>query len=128
MFACYCGFSTEQLDLLKNSWKYRIHFFVKISLLINYFHCHRIFSKEQYDWLVEKIMIILSSFFKFFMNLCDEQLRGRSQTTFTNFDYFWPPTPLRLDFLWYKSLQKVYFFDHLPPSSCKRSLWTPPKQ
>ena len=30
--------------------------------------------------------------------------------------------PLRLHFLWYKSLQKVNFFDHLHPSSCKRSL------
>ena len=29
---------------------------------------------------------------------------------------------LRLHFLWYKSLQKVDFFDHLPPSPCKRSL------
>ena len=53
-------------------------------------------------------------------------LRGRSQTTFTRFVFFWPPTPLRLHFLWYKSLQKVNFFDYLPPSSCKRSLWTPP--
>ena len=31
-------------------------------------------------------------------------LRGRSQTTFTRFVFFWPPTP----------------------SSCKRSLWTAP--
>ena len=54
-------------------------------------------------------------------------LRGRSQTTFTRFGFFWPPTPLRLHFLWYKCLQKVDFLDHLPPSSCKRSLWTPPK-
>ena len=53
-------------------------------------------------------------------------LRGRSQTTFTRFGFFWPPTPLRLHFLWYKSLQKVDFFDHLPPSSCKHSLWTAP--
>ena len=53
-------------------------------------------------------------------------IRGRSQTTFTRSGFFWPPTPLRLHFLWYKSLQKVNFFDHLPPSSCKRSLWTPP--
>ena len=49
-------------------------------------------------------------------------IRGRSQTTFTKFGFFRPPTPLRLQFLWYKSLQKVNFFDHLPPSSCKRSL------
>ena len=53
-------------------------------------------------------------------------IRGRSQTTFTRFDIFWPPTPLCLHFLWYKCLQKVDFFDHLPTSSCKRSLWTPP--
>ena len=53
-------------------------------------------------------------------------IRGRSQTTFTRFVFFWPPSPLRLHFLWYKSLQKVDFFDHLPPSSCKRSLWMPP--
>ena len=52
-------------------------------------------------------------------------LRGRSQTTFTRFGFFWPPTPLRLHFLWYNGLQKINFFDHLPPSSCKRSLWTP---
>ena len=56
----------------------------------------------------------------------DFSIRGRSQTTFTNFGFFWPPTPLRLHFLWYESLQKVNFFDHLPPSSCKRSLWTTP--
>ena len=49
-------------------------------------------------------------------------VRGRSQTTFTRFGFFWPPSPLRLHFLWYESLQKVDFFDHLPPSSCKRSL------
>ena len=42
------------------------------------------------------------------------------------FGFFWPPTPLRLHFLWYKSLQKVNFFDHLPTSSRKRSLWTAP--
>ena len=46
---------------------------------------------------------------------------------FTRFVFFWPPTPLRLHFLRHKSLQKVDFFDHLPPSSCKRSLWTAPK-
>ena len=40
---------------------------------------------------------------------------------------FLTPYPLRLHFLWYESLQKVDFFDHLPPSSCKHSLWTAPK-
>ena len=44
----------------------------------------------------------------------------------TRFGFFWPPTPLRLHFVWYKSLQKVNLFDHLPPSSCKSSLWTTP--
>ena len=55
------------------------------------------------------------------------ELRGRSQTMFTKFGVFWPPTPLRLHFLWFKCLQKVDFFDRLSPSSCKRSLWTPSK-
>ena len=55
-----------------------------------------------------------------------KEIRGRSQTTFTRFGFFWPPTPLRLHFLLYKGLQKVNFFDHLPPSSCKCSLWTAP--
>ena len=66
--------------------------------------------------------------FKWYKNgiLYFSQFRGHSQTTFTRFGFFWPPTPLRLHFLWHKSLQKVDFFDHLPPSSCKRSLWTPP--
>ena len=40
----------------------------------------------------------------------EDDLKGRSQTTFTR-----PPTPLRLHFLWYNSLQKVDIFDHLPP-------------
>ena len=48
-------------------------------------------------------------------------VRGCSQTTFTRFVLYWPPTILRLHFLCYKSLQKVDFFDRLPPSSCKRS-------
>ena len=56
--------------------------------------------------------------------------RWGGRGAFTNYVYkiwlFWPPNPLRLHFLWYKSLQKVDFLDHLPPSSCKRSLWTPP--
>ena len=40
--------------------------------------------------------------------------------------FFWPPTLLRLHFLWYECLQKVANLDHLPTSSCKRSLWTAP--
>ena len=38
------------------------------------------------------------------------KIRGRSKTTFTRFGIFWPPIPLHLHFLWYKSLQKVDFF------------------
>ena len=57
---------------------------------------------------------------------CSCKLRGRSQTTFTRFGFFWPPTPLRWHFLWYKRWPKVDIFDHLPPSSCKYSLWTTP--
>ena len=51
---------------------------------------------------------------------------GRSQTTFTRFVFFRPPTPLRLHFLWYKSLQKVNFLTTYPPSLvnvvCERPL------
>ena len=53
-------------------------------------------------------------------------LGGVHKLPLQDLSFFWPPTPLRLHFLWYKSLQKVNFFDHLPPSSCKRSLWTAP--
>ena len=46
-----------------------------------------------------------------------------------NFEQIYPKPAivLCLHFQQYKSLQKVDFFDHLPTSSCKRSLWTPPK-
>ena len=48
---------------------------------------------------------------------------------FTNYVYkiwlFLTTYPLPFTFS-YKSLQKLDFFDHLPPSSCKRSLWTTP--
>ena len=51
---------------------------------------------------------------------------------FTNYVYkicpFLTTYPLRLLFLWYKSLQKVDSFDHLPSFSCKGSLWTAPKE
>ena len=43
-----------------------------------------------------------------------------------DFGFFWPPTPLRWHFLWYECWQKWTFLDHLPTSSCKRSLWTTP--
>ena len=54
--------------------------------------------------------------------------RGRSKTTLTSFWHFWPPTPLRWHFLPYKRWQKSTFIDYLPvpPSSCKRCLWTTP--
>ena len=45
-----------------------------------------------------------------------------------DFGFFWPPTPLRLHFLWYECLQKVDILDHLPTESCKHSLWTPPNE
>ena len=35
---------------------------------------------------------------------------------FTRFGFFWPPTPLHLHFLRYKSLQKVNFLTIYPPS------------
>ena len=70
-------------------------------------------------WLIEKNCLYEGS--------KDYAVRGRSQTTFTRFVFFWPPTPLRLHFLWYKSLQKVGFLTTYPPSSCKRSLWMAPK-
>ena len=57
---------------------------------------------------------------------CIFRLGGIHKLRLQDLGFFWPPTPLRLHFIWYKSLQKVNFFDHLPPSSCKRSLWTPP--
>ena len=34
---------------------------------------------------------------------------------FKIFGFFGPPTPLRLHFIWYKSLQKVDFFTTYPP-------------
>ena len=46
---------------------------------------------------------------------CVFKVRGRSQTTFTKFGFFWPPTPLRLHFIWYESLQKVNFLITYPP-------------
>ena len=54
----------------------------------------------------------LVSFFFFFSHLISlfACIRGRSQTKFTRFVFLWPPTPIRLHFHWYKSLQKVNFF------------------
>ena len=57
----------------------------------------------------------------FFIQITGSPLRWRSQTTITRFGFFWSPTPLHLHFLWYNGLQKFDFFDHQPPSSCKRS-------
>ena len=37
-------------------------------------------------------------------------IRGRSKTMFTKFGFFRPPTPLRLYFPWFQSLQKIDFF------------------
>ena len=87
-------------------WKFRYHFSWKQAL----------------NWSLVNL-----AFYGFVILVVLRGVPGRSQSTFTRFVFFWPPTPLRLHFLWYKSLQKVRFFDHLPPSSCKRSLWTAPK-
>jgi hypothetical protein len=43
------------------------------------------------------------------------QFRGRSQTTFTRFDFFWPPTLLCLHFLWYKVYKKSIFLTTYSP-------------
>ena len=54
-------------------------------------------------------------------------LEGRSQTTFTIFVFIWPPTSLRLHYLWYKSLQKSGFLTTYPPPLvnvvCERITW-----
>ena len=63
---------------------------------------------------------IMSNFWGSFFHYSESYKRGHSQTTFTRVGF------LHLHFLWYKSLQKVDLFDHLPPSTCKRSLWTAP--
>ena len=47
-------------------------------------------------------------------NAISYRLRGRSQTMLTKFWLFWPPTPLRWHFLWYKHWQKVDIFG--PPN------------
>ena len=55
-------------------------------------------------------------------------IRGRSQTTFTRFGFFFDHLPPSV-YIFYgiKVYKKVNFFDDLPLSSCKRSLWKPPK-
>ena len=60
--------------------------------------------------------------------------RGRSQTTMTRFFTFFDHLPLVLptpyvDIFYGMNVdQKWRFLDHLPTSSCKRSLWMTPKQ
>ena len=96
--------------------------FAKVSYFWRCFFLHHIFMGKT----IERLKINVSLNF----SVCTKKLisiRGRSQTTFTRFGFLWPPTPLRLHFLQNKSLQKVDFFDHLPPSSRKCSLWTAPK-
>ena len=48
------------------------------------------------------------------LRILPNQIRGRSQTMFTKFVFFWPPAPLRLHFLWNKNLQKVDFLTTYP--------------
>ena len=53
-------------------------------------------------------------------------VRGRSQTTFTRFGFFLTTYPC-VDIFYGINLDKKWIFlDHLPTSSCKRSLWTAP--
>ena len=82
--------------------------------------------KNGYDWSPLQILLRFLP-----VDLCiNKPEKMEIKGAFTNYVYkirlFWPPNLLCLHFLWYESLQKVDFFDHLPPSSCKRSLWTPP--
>ena len=86
-------------------------------------------KKEELWW---KIFHFRALFCCFFTLLYSTRIKTifLDKGAFTNYIYkiclFWPPTPVRLHFLWYKSLRKVDFFDHLPPTSCKRSLWMAP--
>ena len=41
-------------------------------------------------------------------------LEGVHKLRLQDFDFFWPPTPLRLHFLWYKRWQKADIFG--PPT------------
>ena len=53
-------------------------------------------------------------------------IRGHSHPTLTTFGFFWPPTPC-VDIFYGMNVDKKWtFLDHLPTSSCKRSLWTTP--
>ena len=61
--------------------------------------------------------------------MCRICIRGHSQTTLTRFVFFWPPTPLRLHFLWYKSLHKVdFFWPPTPPPLVNVVCERPPSQ
>jgi hypothetical protein len=55
-------------------------------------------------------------------------VKGHSQTTMIRFTLFLTTYhPLCWHFLWYINVdKKLTFLDHLPTSSCKHSLWTPP--
>ena len=79
------------------------------------------------DWLSATFE---ARFFKFSWAKKKLLNKNRPKGAFTNYVYkiwlFLTTYPLRLHFLWYKCFQKIDFFDLLPPSSCKRSLWTPP--
>ena len=52
---------------------------------------------------------------------------GRSQTTLTNFWLFFDHLPPSVDIFYLINVdKKSTFLDYLTPSSCQRSLWTPP--
>ena len=54
-------------------------------------------------------------------------LRGRSQTMFTIFWFFFDHLPPCVYIFYGMNVYKTWtFLDHLPTSSCKRSLWTTP--
>ena len=55
----------------------------------------------------------ISNNWQFDGKIC-KQLGGVHKLRLQDFGFFWPPTPLRLHFLWYERLQKVDIFG--PPT------------
>jgi hypothetical protein len=70
---------------------------------------------ERWKCLPSLLKTIVKDTCLFWLVVSCVTIRGHSQTTFTRFGFFWPPTPLRFHFLWYKSLQKVDFLTTYPP-------------
>ena len=89
------------------------------NLLFNQSYCFNKIKKNKiYHKMLNGMKLKLSTWLSLFF-------RGRSQTTLTSFWLFWPPTPLTFSTL-YTLKKKSTFFDYLPPSSCKLSLWATP--